>query len=85
MFIEVDKMIISLKRLKRVFMYIIVFIVCTIFLYTLFLFISGWIEPTNRYREPIGRAVKVFQNEVEYEPKLDNLIERLKLFIWLGE
>ncbi|MEX2104959.1 MAG: DUF4227 family protein [Bacilli bacterium] len=78
-------MILSLRRLKRSLMYIILFIFCTVFLYALFVYITGWIEPTNRYREPVGRAIKVFQTDEAYEPHFSHIVERLKLFMWLGE
>ena len=64
--------------------YIAVFIILTVALYELFRLIGGWIEPTGRYREPTGKAVKVFsQDESSMEPR--TAAERLLFFYKYGE
>jgi hypothetical protein len=46
--------------------------------------VTQWIEPTQRYKEPAGRAVKVFQDQVSISDQ-GSMRDRLKLFYWLGE
>jgi hypothetical protein len=82
-------MIFSLKRLLSGMKMVILFIIFTYFLYHLLGLVNNWIEPMNRYKEPNGRAVKVFQYE---RPSMDkgsvdsvDMVERLKFFYWYGE
>lgn len=64
--------------------YIAVFIVLTIVLYELFRLVGGWIAPTGRYREPVGKAVKVFRHDEPLtEPK--TIAEKLLFFYKYGE
>lgn len=64
--------------------YIAIFVVLTIVLYELFRLIGGWIEPAGRYREPLGKALKVFRHdETGLEPS--TVTERLLFFYKYGE
>lgn len=64
--------------------YIAVFVILTVVLYELFRIVGGWIEPAGRYKEPMGKALKVFsQDESAMEPK--TAIERLMFFYKYGE
>jgi hypothetical protein len=63
---------------------VLIFLVFTYIMYHMLLAITAWIEPTERYKEPVGRSVKVFQNHVSLMDQAP-MGERLKLFYWLGE
>ncbi|MDF2961813.1 MAG: hypothetical protein K0S39_3548 [Paenibacillus sp.] len=71
------------KWLER-FKFVLVFCVFTYALYHMLIAVTQWIEPTQRYKEPAGKAVKVFQNHVSLSDQ-GSMGERLKLFYWLGE
>jgi hypothetical protein len=64
--------------------YVLFFLVLTSILYHMLLIVAQWIEPTERYKEPPGQSVKVFQNHVSLSEQAP-MGERLKLFYWLGE
>ncbi len=76
-------MIVSLRKVMERGKFVILFIVLTFLLYHAFGIISAWIQPVERYREPKGRAVKVFQNGGFSEN--GSMADRLKLFYWYGE
>lgn len=64
--------------------YIAVFVILTFVLYELFRIVGGWIEPAGRYREPVGKALKVFSyDESVLEPR--TAMERLLFFYNYGE
>jgi hypothetical protein len=63
----------------------IMFFVLTLAVYYLFQIVSGWVEPAERYKEPTGKAVKVFQNQNGYGEQSTSLADRLFLFYWYGE
>lgn len=77
-------MTISLRKWLVRAKYAAIFIVLTVLLYGLFHFVSGLIEPMQRYREPAGKAVKVFRQEAA-ELEIATLLDRLRLFYWYGE
>jgi hypothetical protein len=62
----------------------LIFCVFTYAMYHMLIVVSQWIEPTQRYKEPSGSAVKVFQNQVSLSDQ-GTMRERLKLFYWMGE
>lgn len=68
------------ERLK----FMVVFILFTYALYHMLMILTAWIEPGPRYKEPSGKAVKVFQDHVSLTDE-GPMGERLKLFYWLGE
>ncbi|MCZ8520610.1 MULTISPECIES: YqzK family protein [Paenibacillus] len=75
----------SLRRWKERFRFLVLFTAFTVALYHALLLITGWIEPGSRYREPSGRAVKVFLNEGDALAGTGTIRERLKLFYEIGE
>lgn len=77
-------MIISLKKWFQLAKFLIVFVVLTYALYQVFSVITAWLEPGRKYREPSGKALKVFRLETdEWDSK--EAVDRLKLFYWYGE
>jgi len=77
-------MIFSVRKLKDQLKFLLIFIVFTYALYHLLVFITQWIAPTHKYKQPAGKAVKVFQEHVII-PDQGPMADRLKLFYWLGE
>ena len=77
-------MIIPFRRWLERLKFLLVFSVLTYALYHLFGYVTAWMEP-NKYREPDGRAVKVFQQQSVSESERLSAIDRLKLFYWIGE
>ncbi|WP_312886646.1 DUF4227 family protein [Paenibacillus foliorum] len=77
-------MIFNIRRWMGRFKFVLVFCVFTYALYHMLIVITQWIEPTQRYKEPAGKAVKVFQNQVSISDQ-GSMRDRLKLFYWLGE
>jgi hypothetical protein len=43
------------------------------------------VEPAQRYKEPAGKAIKVFQQHTGYGEQSTTLADRLLLFYWYGE
>ncbi|WP_028548746.1 DUF4227 family protein [Paenibacillus sp. UNC451MF] len=76
-------MIFSFRKWMGRFKFLLVFMVFSYALYHMLLALTQWIEPTHRYKEPTGKAVKVFQNHVMTDQ--GPMSERLKLFYWIGE
>lgn len=68
-------------RIKFIFM----FSLLTFVLYHIFMMITAWIEPTQKYKEPAGRAVKAFQHQHVSISDTGSMKARLKLFYWYGE
>ncbi|HZG55407.1 DUF4227 family protein [Paenibacillus sp.] len=77
-------MIVPLKRWLHRLKFIVLFIALTYAIYHVFDVVTAWIEP-DKYREPGGRAVKVFRHEADAAPAYDSALERLRLFYWYGE
>lgn len=77
-------MIFSFRKLKDQMKFVLVFVLFTYALYHLLVVVTQWIEPTHRYRQPTGKAVKVFQDHVTITEQ-GPMAERLKLFYWMGE
>ncbi|SDW55509.1 Protein of unknown function [Marininema mesophilum] len=80
-------MVISLKRLAEWAKFLTAFVVLTLILYQVIAFFTHWIQPSHRYGEPKGRAVKVFAHYGQPGERIEevSLTERLRLFYWLGE
>ncbi|RAV18613.1 DUF4227 family protein [Paenibacillus contaminans] len=77
-------MIFSLRKGLQLFKYLLMFIVLTFFLYHIMTIVSGWMEPTHKYKQPAGRSVKVFGNEGVDDAHIP-MKDRLMLFYWYGE
>ncbi|WP_159882261.1 DUF4227 family protein [Paenibacillus puerhi] len=72
------------KWLAR-FRFALLFVVCTYALYHLLLAAASYLEPVHRYKEPNGRAIKVFKHESAVVSNPRGMGERLRLFYWIGE
>lgn len=79
-------MIFHLRKWMNRLRFAIVFVAFTFVMYHILVLVSNWIEPTQKYREPLGRAVKVFQpnDHISFQQGT-SMGERLKLFYWIGE
>jgi len=77
-------MVVSLRKWWVRTKFIAVFVILTVMLFELFRFFGGWFEPAGRYKEPTGKAVKVFRDEAGVtEP--GTMLERLLFFYKYGE
>ncbi len=66
------------------FKFLLLFVIFTFALYHFMVLVSSWLEPPQKYREPAGKAVKVFHHQISQVEK-EPISERLKLFYWYGE
>ncbi|GIP37555.1 hypothetical protein J31TS4_08350 [Paenibacillus sp. J31TS4] len=78
-------MIVPLRKWLYRARFLLLFLLLTIVLYQVMSVLSVWIEPFPKYREPEGRAVKVFIHQAVEAGRDTTFIERLKLFLWYGE
>lgn len=79
-------MFISFRRLFEGIRLIIIFAVTTFIFFSVISFFSDVIKPSNPYRKPEGRALKVMKVEEHFYPSSESgAIERLKFFYWYGE
>jgi hypothetical protein len=79
---EDEPLIIVYRKWAERLRYLLLFILLSMFLYHMMAWVAPLIEPSQKYREPSGRAVKVFQSKV-----LGNegtFTERLRFFYWFG-
>lgn len=75
-------MIISIRKGWRIIKFLVVFMLLTYVIFHLFSYISHWLEPTQKYKEPEGTAIKVFSQE---DAGYGTMKERLRFFYWYGE
>ena len=75
-------MIIVLRRWVERIKFIVLFLMLTGLFYYILMRISPWIEPSNKYKEPAGNAVKVFNAELMSGDS--TFSERLRFFFWFG-
>lgn len=80
-------MIISLRRMFRLFRFLIVFAALVYMFYNVFNLFSEWITPVDHYKIPEGNALKVFHHEEGAGLIMEktSMIERLRFFYWYGE
>lgn len=62
----------------------LLFLVLTVLVHSLFGWFHGWLQPIDPYREPEGRAAKVFHSGEGGDPD-GSPGDRLRLFFWYGE
>jgi hypothetical protein len=62
----------------------LLFLALAVIVHGLFGWFHSWLTPDNPYREPEGRAFKVFQSG-SGQSKADSPGDRLRLFLWFGE
>ncbi|RXZ78236.1 DUF4227 family protein [Paenibacillaceae bacterium] len=77
-------MIISLRKLAKRTLFLVLFVLLTIVACGGYSRLVGWIGFHDRYDEPEGRALKVFQTE---QPPTEGtkMVERLRWFYLYGE
>ncbi|ANE48029.1 hypothetical protein SY83_18960 [Paenibacillus swuensis] len=78
-------MIVSLRKWMERIKFILIFLILTLFLYHFAGAVTAWLGPTDRYREPLGRSVKVFNTSSDYNGEQVSLSDRLRFFYWYGE
>lgn len=69
-----------LERIKFVFLFLLFTYLISLCIHM----INDWIEPAQRYKEPMGKAVKVVQQQELYSEPY-TLKDRLRFFYWYGE
>jgi len=77
-------MVISLKKLRMWFVFIIKLILITIVIYYVLHALQAWMTPSLQYKTPEGYSVKVFQNEGITDEKR-TMKQQLSQFYWIGE
>ncbi|MCZ8512860.1 YqzK family protein [Paenibacillus filicis] len=79
-------MVFHARKWMERFRFIVLFTAFTFLIYHALLLVTQWIEPAQKYKEPSGRAIKVFQpNEPFGLRDKASMGERLKLFYLIGE
>lgn len=79
-------MYISFQRIFEGMRLILIFVVMTFIFFSVISFFSEAIKPSNPYRKPEGRALKVMKiDEHLYASQQANFLDRLKFFYWFGE
>lgn len=75
-------MIIVFRKWMERLKFALLFVALTCLLYYLLMWVSPWLEPSEKYKEPTGRAVKVFQEEALANE--GTFSQRLRFFYWFG-
>jgi len=80
-------MVISLKKWKMAFQFLLLFVLFTLLLVEMVSIVSPLFRPDFMYKEPEGGAMKVFAYERDEKPvsPYEEMKDRLKVFYWLGE
>jgi hypothetical protein len=80
-------MILSLKKIKKVGLFLCLFCLILFLLSQLFQLFSTLFPLSSRYEEPLGNAVKVSTNEAVVQTSTTGIgwLDRLLLFYWMGE
>lgn len=60
------------------------FLIVTVIVHSLFAWFHSWLLPADPYKEPEGRAYKVFRSGAGDDPDASPG-DRLRLFFWIGE
>lgn len=76
-------MVISIRRLRKQLLFLLLFMILTFLLYQFIHTISAWISPLPHSGKPEGDAVKVLEQQVTGRP--DSLLDRLFTFYEFGE
>lgn len=77
-------MIVSVRRWIARLKFAVGLVILTMAVYYALSALTSWIEPTNRYKEPSGRAVKAFNPELS-SIEGDGMLDRLLFFYRTGE
>lgn len=78
-------MVVSVRKWLERLRFLIIFVALTYLMIYLIGLLSDWIAPVDRYREPQGKAVKVFRQEPMEDLTAATMADRLRLFYWYGE
>ncbi|MMZ68585.1 hypothetical protein D3C76_425700 [compost metagenome] len=78
-------MVISLRKWLNSAIYAVIFIVLAYVMYQMLGLLDEYVFTLDKYRIPEGSAVKAFQSEDEIGSRLEEMSDRLKLFLWYGE
>ncbi|MBA9085427.1 hypothetical protein D3C76_1087870 [compost metagenome] len=78
-------MVISLRKWLGSAIYAIIFIVLAYVMYQMLGLLDEYVFTLDKYRVPEGSAVKAFQTDNEFGSRLEEMSDRLKLFLWYGE
>lgn len=78
-------MIMSLRSMLRWLTFMALFLTLTCTLVYVLRVVGDWIFPIDKYREPLGHAVRVFQLQEGLHNQPFSFIQRLGLYYWLGE
>lgn len=62
----------------------LLFLIMTVVAHSLFGWFQSWLKPADPYKEPEGRAAKVFRSGRGDDPATSPG-DRLRLFYWYGE
>ncbi|OGX68702.1 MAG: hypothetical protein A2189_01815 [Paenibacillus sp. RIFOXYA1_FULL_44_5] len=76
-------MIFSVQKFLERIKFIALFILFTCLIYVFLHIVSELIRPVDRYKEPEGYSLKVFQHHDT--PQANSLLDRLIFFYWYGE
>jgi hypothetical protein len=77
-------MIFSYRKWMARGRFLLLFMALTFCIYHVMLALTAWIQPTQKYKQPTGKSVKVFQQHASVSEK-ETMTERLRLFYWYGE
>ncbi|MNN09414.1 hypothetical protein D3C81_1222950 [compost metagenome] len=78
-------MVISLRKWLSSAIYAIIFIVLAYVMYQMLGLLDEYVFTLDKYRIPEGSAVKVFHSDDQFGSRLEEMSDRLKLFLWYGE
>jgi hypothetical protein len=78
-------MIFSLQKIKRVSLFIGLFLLFVFLIFQLFHLLTTFFPPRFPYQEPFGNAVKVSTFEQIDQSFSNTWLDRLFVFYWIGE
>lgn len=78
-------MVVSYRKLLDRLKFLMLFMALTVMLYHVLMWVNGWLEPRDKYREPHSQAEKVFQHVSLPTAEHGTVSDRLRLFYWYGE
>lgn len=77
-------MIISFRKWSRRVRFVCIFIMFVYLLFHLLGYVTDWIIPKDKYKTPLGHAVKAFHHR-QSDQEQGSIMDRLRLFYWYGE
>jgi hypothetical protein len=64
--------------------FVLLFLTLTFLIYQGLLLLTNWMQPSQKYKPPGGKAVKAFHQHV-YVTDTGSMSDRLRFFYWYGE